>query len=321
MSFQIERGLFKFSDCADFHAVLGVALNADANQIRKRYLKITRSLHPDGSKIKNDQDKKLANQLLSKLVNPAYEQLYKDKSRRNEYQLVLSQMGKRLAAEAPKITLTGEAAKELAKAGANFESVYRSHLDKLAATQYSDLEGVVEKIALLSELNMIYLMRSSGKGMKAANKAPAKAATTQGNGKTPSAKTKPKEAKPEPTSLAAPYIRRAKAYMEKSNFSKAVLELRDALKLEPTNFECHTLMGFAYLKQKQVSMARVHLKKALDLNPDNPEALKGMQAIEKLTGKTTTKTAADAGKASKSSKSSNKSKGNGILSGFFSKKK
>jgi hypothetical protein len=41
MSFQIERGLFKF-DFTDHHAVLGIPVNADVKEVRKRYLKIAR---------------------------------------------------------------------------------------------------------------------------------------------------------------------------------------------------------------------------------------------------------------------------------------
>ncbi|NET53020.1 MAG: J domain-containing protein, partial [Merismopedia sp. SIO2A8] len=77
MSFQIERGLFKF-DFTDHHAVLGIPIGADKKEVRKRYLKIARNLHPDSSKAEGEAEKQQANQLLSKLVNPAYEQLSKD---------------------------------------------------------------------------------------------------------------------------------------------------------------------------------------------------------------------------------------------------
>ena len=53
-------------------------MDADAQEIRKRYLQIARSLHPDSCAAASDQEKLLANKLLSKLVNPAYEQLYQD---------------------------------------------------------------------------------------------------------------------------------------------------------------------------------------------------------------------------------------------------
>ena len=74
MSFQIDRGLFKF-DFTDYHAVLGVSVDADVKEVRKQYLKIARLLHPDSSKSNDEAEKQQANMLLTKLVNPAYEQL------------------------------------------------------------------------------------------------------------------------------------------------------------------------------------------------------------------------------------------------------
>jgi len=72
MSFKIDSGLFKFN-FTDHHAVLGVPVDAEFKDIRKRYLKIARCLHPDSCSAQSEADKQRANQLLSKLVNPAYE--------------------------------------------------------------------------------------------------------------------------------------------------------------------------------------------------------------------------------------------------------
>ena len=77
MSFQIDQGLFKF-DFIDNHAILGVPISADSKEVRKRYLKIARRLHPDSLTTNSDAVKHQATQLLSKLVNPAYEKLSKD---------------------------------------------------------------------------------------------------------------------------------------------------------------------------------------------------------------------------------------------------
>ncbi len=284
MSFQIERGLFKFSDCGDHHAVLGVPINADANQVRKRYLKITRSLHPDSRKIKDEASKKLASEILSKLVNPAYEQLYKDKSRRQEYQMVLTQMGKRLATEGSGASIASEVAQDLSRAGANIESSYRNALQSLAVEQYSSLDQVLERIAQISELNLVYLMRTQGKGMKAPQKAPAsKSAAPKSATKEASSQQQTSAPEKQTISPVDNYIRRAKGYIDKNSFSKAVLELRDAIKLEPTNGVCHALIGWAYLKQNQQGMARVHIKKAWQVNEQDPTIIKVKNAYEKIT--------------------------------------
>ena len=80
MSFKFDSGLFQF-DFTDHHAVLGVSVDADIKEIRKRYIKIARRLHPDSCTAESKADKERANQLLSKLVNPAYEKFSHESSR------------------------------------------------------------------------------------------------------------------------------------------------------------------------------------------------------------------------------------------------
>jgi hypothetical protein len=273
MSFNIERGLFKF-DFTDHHAVLGIPVNADTKEVRKRYLKIARALHPDSSKAESETEKKLANQLLSRLVNPAYEQLSRSNNR--DYLVSLSHLGRRLAAEQGKIPVSSDAAKQLTKAGPNLDNLYKTVLNNLASNQYESVDHVLNKIAEISEVNMVYLMLKGSKGE-----------TIQGGGvKTPTTSTATATGKPatgaastgRPTtgagagagktptggasgsfggmsgantgntlgdsgvSRVAEYIRRAEGYMAKNNFAAAVLELREALKLDQHNSRCHTLL-------------------------------------------------------------------------------
>ena len=265
--FPIKYGLFKL-DIIDHYAILGIPLNADAKQIRQQYLKIVQNLHPDVCRANGETDKQQASQILSKLVNPAYEQLSKDKLR-VEYQVMLSQVGQRLAQQSGKITLASEVAKELSKAGKNLDPIYYKLLKSLAVDQYQALEQVHYKIAQISELNMVYLLL---KGQVEPTK-PQKAATTQANSGT--------EEKSE-TSMAL-YLRRAQEYLNKNQFAQAILELRDALKLDPNHSSCHGLMGLAYLKQNQISMAKVHINKAYQSNPKDLIAIKSKQELDRLT--------------------------------------
>ncbi|NEO27454.1 MAG: hypothetical protein F6K03_11305, partial [Kamptonema sp. SIO4C4] len=121
-------------------------------------------------------------------------------------------------------------------------------------------------------------------------------------------------------------VRRAQEYIGKNNFSKAILELRDGLKIDPNNSICHGLMGLAYFKQKQVSMAKVHVKKALQSDAQNETALKVKQALEKTTGEsvgsksTSSKSTASGSSKGKSSKTE-KSNGGGMFGGLFGGKK
>lgn len=287
MSLKIPHGLFKF-DFTDQHAILGVPVDADADVVRKQYLKIARRLHPDKFRGGSETEKQTASQLFSKLVNPAYETLYAEKSR-TENKIMLGRMGKRLAAEAGKVQIHTDPAKQLAQAGNNIDVAYKSLLHTLATIQYENLNQAVEIIAQISELNMVYLMRKQGEfGIKHAQ---AKEIIK------PASQAEPvptKEVQPEKTSSVnvEAYCRRAEEYMSKNNFAKAVLELREALQSDVNNSRTHGLLGMAYLSQNQATMAKIHINKALQLNPQEENALKAKQLIEKLgqkgaTGNTT----------------------------------
>ncbi|MEQ8975887.1 MAG: DnaJ domain-containing protein [Coleofasciculus sp. C1-SOL-03] len=315
MAFEIERGLFKY-DFTDYHAILGVPVDADEKTVRKQYLKVTRRLHPDSSKFKTDEEKQKANELLTKLVNPAKEQLSRGS---RDYMVSLGHMGKRLASEKGKISISSDVAKQLAKAGANADAAYRNSLKSLASKQYESLDRVVDITGEISELNLVYLMLKGKTSKSGIGKTTSKTAVSKTAGTGPAVKktqagaaggAATKGGGTEEVSKVDSYISRADSYMQKNNFAGAVLELREALKLEQTNSKCHGLLGLAYLKQNQVSMAKVHINKALQLNPQEENALKGKQYIEKLTQKT-----------GSSKKPKEQSGGGGLFGGLFGGKK
>lgn len=350
MSFNIERGLFKF-DFIDHHAVLGISVNADTKEVRKRYLKIARALHPDSSKAESETEKKIANQLLSKLVNPAYEQLSRSNNR--DYLVSLSHLGRRLAAEQGKIPVSSDAAKQLTKAGPNLDNLYKSLVHNLASNQYDAVDQVLNKIAEISEVNMVYLMLKGSKG-EAIQGTGVKTPTTStaaGTGKPATGTATVGRATPgvgaaagKPStgaasgsfggtsgvntgnplndsgvSRVAEYIRRAEGYMSKNNFAAAVLELREALKLDQHNSRCHTLLGVSYLKQNQVTMAKVHINKALQLNPKEELALKSQRYLEGLAQKGGAKPKVQPQPEPR--KQPDKSGGGGLFGGLFGGKK
>ncbi|NEO97536.1 MAG: tetratricopeptide repeat protein [Symploca sp. SIO2E9] len=311
MSFQIERGLFKF-DFTDHHAVLGIPIGANKNEVRKRYLKIARNLHPDSSKAKDETEKQQANQLLSKLVNPAYEQLSKDD---REYLVMLERLGKRLAADDNKVPIASEAAKKLFQAGVGLENSYKSSVNNLASKQYDSLDEVLDAIAALSELNMVYLMLNGRVELNAPKvKVPRGGA---GNNKVDKDKVTPNA--PPSAPPVDPHLRRAQAYIAKENFAAAVLELREGLKQKPDHSKYHSLLGYSYLKQKQAAMAKVHINKALQLNPKDETALKCKKFIESRS----TKTGGSKSGTPKSpqNKSVNQSGGSGLFGKMFGGKK
>jgi curved DNA-binding protein CbpA len=332
MSFTIKHGLFR-ANITDYHAIIGVSLNADFKAIRLQYLRTAQKLHPDTCKA-NSEQKKLANQVLSRLVNPAYEQL-SNKSQLAEHQLILTQIGKRYAEKSDHMTIASEPAKKLLLAERNLNQVYNQLLKELTAEQYQNIEKVLTKIAIISELNLVYLMLNHQQGInreekvvkrntsqlpnlpKATQPQPQPQSQTQPQPKAETQSPKPPIEEPNLESKIASYLRRAKEYITKGNFNDAILELKDALRIDPNNSTCHALMGQIYLRQSQVTMAKVHISKAEKANPQDPAVIQSKEELEKLIRKQQT----NAHKSSTKSSDNKKSNDSGFFSGFFSPKK
>ncbi len=318
-AFEIKQGLFKL-ELIDYHAILGVAIGADEKEIRKRYLCVARKLHPDSYKTKSDGDRHYASQILSKLVNPAYENLYK-KNSRIEHQIILQQTAQKLAEKEAKITITNDAIAKLYKAKGNAKLIYQRIVQALAAEQYESVEEAIDRIGQMSELNAVYLTITSGKGLGAKPRYQTPAPPP----KPPEPETKEQkpEVKPTPTkseSKAQAYIRRAEEYIEKNDFAKARIEVDDALKIEPNNSVANALKGLIYLNQKQTSMAKIYINKACQANPQDPTVIKCKTMLDKITGKTQINSK-NSKSTSSSKKGDGKSQSRGGLFGLFGGKK
>jgi curved DNA-binding protein CbpA len=313
MSLRIDRGLFQY-EFIDHHSILCVPVDADVKEIRKRYIKIARLLHPDSSGINTEREKNLAIELLSKLVNPAYETLSVERTR-SEYIIVLSQIGKRLIQESASIELTTDLAKQLA-ASPNIDHVYKSAIAKIAETQYDCLQQVIPIISQISELNLVYLMRSAGKALAAPP--PVAQATVNANSSQPNTATTPPPLPKEDPAIEQ-YLRRAQGLIDKNQFAPAKVELQDALKIQPKNSRCHSLLGFVYLKQNQLKMAKIHFDNALKLDPNDPTALAWKPKLDKFLGQQSSSSHGNA-PANSGQKQPDKS-GGGLFGGLFSGKK
>lgn len=284
MSFEMKHGLAIF-DCPDHYASLGLSIGASKGEIRKRYFKIARGLHPDSCPA--GMDKTEASRMLSKLVNPAYEVLSQDKDF-EEYKVLLRLVGQRANREVDPNSMQTPGAQELLTAS-SFEERYQEQVQQLAQNQFENLDGILAVVSQLSELNLAYLIRREGTQKSGAAPMQARAAQAQ-----PEANANPETSvSPSPTEQAAPqeaatsqfvndYCRRAEELIQKNRLNDAIVELRDALKLEPKNSRCHTLMGSIYLQKKSLKMAKVHFTQALNSDPQNAEAIKGKQKLEKL---------------------------------------
>jgi tetratricopeptide (TPR) repeat protein len=80
--------------------------------------------------------------------------------------------------------------------------------------------------------------------------------------------------------VIAAYLRRAQDFEAKQDFPRAIQELRDALKIEANNSDCHSRLGLIYIRTNQITMAKIHFNKALELNPQDAIALEGKQKLE-----------------------------------------
>ncbi|MGV0024542.1 J domain-containing protein [Phormidesmis priestleyi] len=309
MSFQIQRGLFML-DFSDHHSILGVSIESEVKEIRKNYLKIARRLHPDSGLAVSEADRLLADQLLSKLVNPAWEKLSQEKNR-IDHILILKLKGQ-AAQRNSSIEVLGSLAKQLMTAN-NPDYFYRTALQDLADRQYEQFDQAIELTSQISELNLVYLMRREANGESIEPKP--QLFTTATHTAKPATEAATAPSIPREESIADQNYRRAEAFMSKGNYAQATLELRDALKIEPNNSRCHSLMGMVYLRQNQGTMAKIHFNKALSVNPQDPIALEGKQWLEQKSG-----TAPQAPPAKPASKSSPKPNG-GLFGGLFGGKK
>ena len=275
MFIKINVGLFKY-DLMDYHAILCVPVDADGKKIRKRYLEIARRLHPDSNAL-TSAEKQQAHKLLSTFVNPAYEHLGKETSH-TEHLIVLSQMGKRLLRESAELELSTDLAKKLLTE-TNYDHAYKTAIAKIATTQYQLLEKSTEIISQVSELNLVYLMRSAATG-STSSELSSQFPTNSGKARS-NTETLPPVPEDSPVDQ---YVRRAQTLINNNQLSRAKVELQDALKLEPKNSLCHSLIALVYLRQNQIKMAKIHFDNALKLDPTNEIALTWKPKIEKALG-------------------------------------
>lgn len=287
MSFEINRGLGKFNSGRDYHAALGLSLGASATDIRKRYLKIARTLHPDSRG--QDDSQQLASQILSKLVNPAYQLLSQEKER-EEYEVILRLLGQQLVNGQIPLNQSNPAVKAI-MTDPDYQATYLKSLEALASQQYENLIVSTEITGQISELNLAFLWRQHG-GASSTTATPKPPLSTPAS-PTPTPSTT--ASSPAPMSPASAskathsgtdqyteqYYRRAEEFFRKNSYQQVIKELRDALKLNPNSSRCHGLMGQAYLKLGQITMAKVSFRRALELNPQETQAVTGMETITK----------------------------------------
>ena len=298
---------------SDPYAVLGISLAADDRRVLKRYRMVAKLLHPDHYTTADDTAKDLASQLFARLVNPAYQKLKQEKGRKENVSLLRLQV-RRLHRATP-IAPKSDLACQLSQQPINGVDVfYEQAIAQLADGQYQPLDQFEPLTQQLSELNLVYLQLKMGDVLM----------REKPTGLVSAAEAKPIQFTPAATenvseSYAQRHYRRAQEYMKKSNWKEAEQELRDAIKIEAGKSEYHALLGIAYLQQNLPSMAKVYLRQALKLNPQDPLACKfahklGLEVATPASGQPN-------GNAQKAQTNNKAAKNNGGLFGLFRSKK
>lgn len=299
----------------DPFALLGVSVSADEKGLTKRYRQIAKQLHPDAlfSKTQADQIQadqtqtgdaqvqslttESAAQVISRLVNPAYQKLKQQKSRTETITLLRLRVRRLVRSE--KLIPTFPDAQQLEiLEEAEIDVFYEQALSQLAAIQFRSLEDLHVRSLAIGQINLVYLrrkmtdlvIRPKPTGLISSETSSTDTLITSetliqtivdnvDNGSVSHPSDSPVSQGPSydtdsKTSFVHQHTNRAKIYLSQKKYEKAVQELRDALKLSPQSPEIHSMIGQTYYKQNLTGMAKAHFRQALKLNPNHKVALK-----------------------------------------------
>ncbi|MEB3231193.1 MAG: molecular chaperone DnaJ [Leptolyngbyaceae bacterium] len=253
---------------SDPFAVLGLSVLADDRRTLKRYRTIAKLLHPDSLMLVSEAERENATQVLARLVNPAYKKLKQHQGRAEELATLRFVVRQRMDKVEPK---TDWGRSLLKTPIVQVEMVYEQAIAELSEQQYSPLDSFDATTTVLSELNLIYLRLKIGEPIVREKRFGIMSPPSE-----PEViiKSKPIESGSPVLSYARRHYARAEEYLSKGNLTKAVSELKDAIKLESDQSEYHALLAKAYLLQKLPGAAKAYCRRALSLDPQNPLALR-----------------------------------------------
>jgi curved DNA-binding protein CbpA len=253
---------------SDPYAVLGVSVAADDRRVLKRYRFVAKILHPDSYASTDPATGELATQLFARLINPAYQQVKQEKGRTEAVAMLRFQVRRRLREST--LVPQSQAARELSQKSVQEADVfYEQAIAKLAETQYQSLDQFEEITQQINELNLVYLQLKMGDVFireKRQGVVPVSSEMQAPPSVDPSASGAVQ------TDYARRHYERSQEYVKREEWVQAVSELKDAVKMEPKKAEYHALLGYSYLRQKMMGMAKAHIRRALELNPNDPLA-------------------------------------------------
>ncbi len=334
-AFPIDRGICQF-DFNDYYAILGVPITANSSQVRKGYLLVAKSLHPDIYGL-SPVDKIIATQYLAKMVNPAYQVLSQERER-TEYSAILRLLGKRLIKRCQQVSPTSEIAKKLIAVPNTIN--YEQSVVSIAKTQYGQIDKILEYTAQLSELNLVYILSQEGykfcsidpttsilpihtpsSPSNFKSNSPSSSQTYSQNSSQSSpqnnrndetliqqngsnatrSSTDPRQSaqSAKPAGTVQSHIRAAEECIGQKQWSAALKELKAGIQIDCNNSKCHALLGVVYMNQKLSGMAKVSFKQALRLNPQEPIAMQNIAKVDGTAAKPNPETQAKGKEAGK----------------------
>ncbi|NUN65442.1 DnaJ domain-containing protein [Pseudanabaena biceps] len=305
---RIDRGISQFNN--DYYAALGLPIISSPIYIRHVYVSIARILHPDIYGF-SAEEKEIATQYLAKLVNPAYNILMKEEERK-AYQGIFKLLAKRLMQKSRNVQIFSPSACELMLAPS--DGAYERAVSAIAKKQYESIKTILEYTAQISELNLVYILYKEGYQYGAPDmppvllpKSPIKSKFTPPIYPTSSVKTTSNypsatnyqtaknrqddtdatvfQTKIESvnTSNSSDRLKVCEIYMSQGDWKAAFKELRELLQVETNNSKGHAMLGVVYKNINQPQMAKASLMRSLQLNPQEPLALKHIQDLSNPT--------------------------------------
>jgi tetratricopeptide (TPR) repeat protein len=273
---------------ADPYAILGISVAADEKRLFKRYRTVAMRLHPDRFVQASRASGAGAEQLIARTINPAYEKVKQEKNRA-EVTALLRLQARRHTREGTLVPQS-DIARELMRQPVHGADVfYEQAVSALAERQFDDLAQFPEITTTLGELNLVYLQLKMGdlfhrekrSGLISTAEVPT----------TPVAEVMQRQQTVAPTvSYSRRHFDRAQQYVQKGVYDKAIVELKDAVRLEPNQAEYHALMSYAYLRQDMGGMSKVYCRQAIKFDPNNSLAKQVAQKIGLVTEATPTAT-------------------------------
>ncbi len=299
---RIDRGISQFNH--DYYAALGLPIITSPIYIRHVYVSIARILHPDVYGFSAEQ-KEVATQYLAKLVNPAYNVLMKEQERQ-AYQAIFKLLAKRLMQKSRNIPIYSTAACELMSAPS--DGFYERKVASIAKLQYQSLQNILEYTAQVSELNLVYILYKEGYQYGAPNLPPVLMPMANKNYQLASDRQIDRQVNKQinqqadatviqtitqtriqtsiessiqinDVSAIGDRLKICEIYISQNDWKKALRELRDILMLDKNNSKCLAMLGVVYKNINQPQMAKISLQRSLQLNPQEPLALKHIKDL------------------------------------------